>query len=373
MQTFPSNSISFGALPSQTLREMFEAGIITGADAANIAPASLDLTLSDEVYKTSCLFQLRQGETVRELLREIDAKPHPTEKAFERGATYIARLNESAALPKGVYGYCNPKSSTGRVDVHVRVLADGVPRYDSLVPGGWRGELWIAIHPKSFSVKMNSGIALSQLRLFTADTRFSQLDLHIAMERDKLLWDAQKNTALQTHEMHVGENDGAPVLSLDFDAAGIVGWVSKNTQEVLDMSQVGAHAPDTFFEIVYAKKEGVLLEREKFYILSTEEAVRIPPTIACEMAPMDERSGDFRSHYAGFIDPGWGWGKEGDAYGKQLTLEVRPFEDLFIRPKQPIAKIKFEKMAAVPDVLYDTRASNYVHQRGPRLSKHFLV
>jgi len=358
-----------GALPAQTIREMMHAGFVVGADEKNIAPASLDLTVADEIYETRGVFQLHYGETVRELLSYIDAEPHSVDAPLLRGHTYLARLRESVALPSGVYGYCNPKSSTGRLDVHVRVLADGVPRYDSLVPGGWKGELWIAIHPKSFSILLGEAQALSQLRLFTADTRLSELDFQIAQSHHKILW-KRGGPAISYDDITVSDRDGAPILSLDFTSS-LVGWVSRDTQEVLDLKHVARYVAQDFFEEVCPDNGHVRLEKGKFYILSTDEAVRVPPEYACEMASMDERSGEFRSHYAGFIDPGWGWGVEGEGVGRPLTLEVRPFEDLLVRHGQPIAKIKFERMTHVPDVLYDTRGSNYTIQQGPRLAKQF--
>lgn len=358
-----------GALPSQVLRDLIDAQFITGADASHVAPASLDLTVSDEVYKAQGIFQLHPGETVRELLSYIDTEPHDVGAPFRKGEVYLARLNEHVRLPAGVYGYCNPKSSTGRLDVHVRVLADGVPRYDSLVPGGWQGELWIVINPKSFSVRLAPKQPLSQLRLFTADTRLSEIDFQIALERHKLLW-RRTGEHILYDELHATDRDGSPVLTLDFDGP-LLGYRSRETDAVLDLAHVGAYDPVDFFEEVTADNGYVRLERGKFYILSTDEAVRVPPEFACEMATMDERSGDFRSHYAGFIDPGWGWGSEGEQSGRPLTLEVRPFEDLLVRHRQPIAKIKFERMTNTPDTLYDLRASNYTTQSGPRLAKQF--
>lgn len=348
---------------------MLDAGFITGADPANIAPASLDLTLSDEIYRTEGIFQLHHGESVRDLLSYIKVTPHSPLEPLLQGEMYLARLNEHVTLPVGVYGYCNPKSSTGRLDVHVRVLADGVPRYDSLVPAGWKGELWIAIHPKSFPVLLTKKQALSQLRLFTADTRLTELDFQIALARHQLLW-RRSGTPITYDELVATDSDGVPVLSLDMDGP-LLGWKSKRTDSVLDLGKIHAYDPHEFFDEVLAENGYVRLERGEFYILSTDEAVRVPPELACEMVSMDERSGDFRSHYAGFIDPGWGWGAGGEGSGRPFTLEVRPFEDLVVRHGQPIAKVKFERVTNTPDVLYDTRGSNYTVQSGPRLAKQF--
>lgn len=366
-----SHHVTHGALPSQTIRDLIVAGHVRAGLEENVAPASLDLTISDELYEVESVVQPRPGEPVRELLAYTGARRYSLDNPLVRGKVYLARLNEHGALPKTVYGYCNPKSSTGRLDVHVRVLADWVPRYDSLVPGGWKGELWIAIHPKSFSVVLGARQALSQLRLFTADTRLSELDFEIAQGHHSLLW-RRSGEAVSYDDITVSDRDGAPVLALELDSP-MVGWVSKDTDKVIELDRVGGHDPADYFDEVIRENGHVRLLRDRFYILSTDEAVRVPPEYACEMAPMDERSGDFRSHYAGFIDPGWGWGTEGEGAGRPLTLEVRPFEDLVVRPGQPIAKIKFERMMQVPDVLYDTRGSNYTVQSGPRLAKQFRI
>ncbi len=284
---------------------------------------------------------------------------------------YLIRLNETMKLPQSVYGYCNPKSTSGRNDVHVRVLADGVPRYDALTPGGWSGELWMSIMPKSFKVKLTKGQTLSQLRLFNRDTRLDNLELELANERYKILW-RQNGTEVTYEDIKIRDNDGSIILTLDL-TSDILGYEGIPTKEVLDLSKVGGHDGKKFFKPV--KKSGgfVYLKKGHFYILSTLEAVRVPPELACEMAPMDERSGEFRSHYAGFIDPGWGWGKKGEGKGRPLTLEVRPFEDIIVRNNQAIAKIRFETVARIPELLYDATDSNYVAQSGPKLSKHFKI
>lgn len=358
-----------GVLPGQLIREMMCTGFIQHAQGVNVSPASLDLTLSEEVYRVDSIVQLRKHEKVRDLLTTFNAQPHPQGEPFMRGQMYLARIAETISLPDGVYGYCNPKSTTGRLDVHVRIIADGVPRFDSLEPAGWSGELWITILPNSFPILPAENQTLSQVRFFTADTRFSELELQMAVTRDKLLW-SHAGEPVSYEDLLVSDRDGGLALSLDFEGEWN-GWRSKHTDKVVDLSQVGGHDADDFFERVRPEDGHMRLERGRFYILSTEEAVRVPPRLACEMGAMDERFGDFRSHYAGFIDPGWGYGAAGEIDGRPLTLEVRPFEDLVIRKGQVIAKTKFERMMSIPDTLYDTRASNYSKQAGPRLAKQF--
>ncbi len=359
-----------GALPSQLLRELMRTGFIQGASLENVSPASLDLSLSAEVYRIKGLVLPRFGETVESLLSCMGAMPHACTEPFACGSMYLARLNETLALPHEVYGYCNPKSSTGRLDMHVRVLADGVPRFDSVTPRGYKGSLWVAIHPKSFGVILHEGTPLTQLRLFTHDTRFNELELEIAM-RDGLVWHTKDDRMLTYDELVTNDKDGAVVLTALVED-GLSGYhCIARPEQIVDVAHVGMIEARDFFEEVTLTNESLLLVRDHFYILSGAERVCIPPTLASEMVPMDERSGDFRSHYAGFLDPGWGYGKEGEGKGRPFTLEVRPFEDLVVRKGQPIAKITFERMSVEPDIHYDNKVSHYLGQTKAKLGKQF--
>lgn len=360
-----------GALPSQQLKGLMETENICGASVANVSPASLDLSLSSEVYEIEALLLPKRDEAVSGLLSLMGAQKHNISRPLKCGRLYLARLNETLALPPEVYGYCNPKSSTGRLDMHVRVLADGVPRYDSVTPAGYKGDLWVAIHPKSFAIQVYEGTPLTQLRLFTTDTRLGQEDLQRVLSEDPLVWHETEDRPLEYDELLNNDQDGAVILTAMI-GEGVCGYVcTAEPNQVLDVQNVAGYDAAEFFKPVYAQDGVVRLQRDKFYILSGAERVRIPPTLASEMVPMDERSGDFRSHYAGFLDPGWGWGAGGDGQGRPFTLEVRPFEDLVVRQGQPIAKIKFERMAEVPAFHYDTKASNYLQQKGPKLGKQF--
>ncbi len=358
-----------GALPYQTIVDLISARCIIGAKEGNVKPSSLDLSLSREVYSVEGIFQPRKAETVREVLEQIRKKKHDISVPLKRGQMYMVRLNETLALPRDVYAFCNPKSTSGRMDMHVRLLADRVSRYDS-VTRGFKGELWVSVVPNTFSVLLHEGLSLNQLRFFNTDTRLSDVDIERAMKQHKLLWNGQTSKAYKSSDISIRDNDGSIILTLDLEST-VLGYEAMPTQETVDLSRIGAYNAKKFFKPVSCKNGFLYLKKDAFYILSTHEAVRVPPELACEMLPMDERSGDFRSHYAGFIDPGWGWGKRGEEKGRTLTLEVRPFEDLIVRQGQPIAKIRFERMAEVPTHVYDTLSSNYSVQKGPKLAKHF--
>ncbi len=360
-----------GALPDSLIHEMIETGFVKGAKAEHVGPASLDLCVSDEVYRVSGMFLPRKGESIRSLLGRLDARRYDIGATFEKDVTYLVRMHESLALPQGVYGYCNPKSSTGRHDVHVRVLADGVSCYDAAPTPGFSGELWATIVPRSYSIVVPFGEPLSQLRFFNADTRLSKEEIEMASHRETLLFTLE-GEAIAPKDVQIHDNDNSIILTLDFGSE-IAGYEYTGQGGVLDFSK-GKKAYDAqdFFAPVKIINGRIYLRRGGFYILSTAEAVRIPPYLACEMTPMSARSGEFRAHYAGFIDPGWGYGKDGEGKGRPLTLEVRPYEDLVIAANQPIAEIKLERMSRIPDLHYDAKEEcNYGTQSGPKLAKHF--
>lgn len=361
----------FGALPDTRLSELMNSGAILGAKEENVSPASLDLSLSSEIYRINGVFQPRVGESVLDAMSRLDARPHNLSLPLEYEVVYLAKLNESLVLPSDVYGYCNPKSSTGRHDLHVRIIADGIPRYDTIAPKGFSGDLWAIIVPRSYPVILPEGQPISQLRLFNKDTRFTEKDLQETFSKHQMLF-TLKGEPIPSSEVAIGDNDGSVMLTLDLESP-ISGYRYIGRKNVLDFGKgVNSYEYSEFFEPIEVKNGFTLLRKGEFYILSTAEAVSIPPEFASEMVPMDERSGEFRSHYAGFLDPGWGYGKNGEGKGRPFTLEVRPFEDMIVSNHHPIARIKFEKMSEVPKVHYDARSgSNYNIQNGPKLAKHF--
>lgn len=359
-----------GAYPIQWITELMKKGVVKDATEKNLNPASLDLSLSEEIFRLDGLFQPRPTETVWEILNKIKPSLHNFDYPLERNVTYLVRLKESFALPADVYAYCNPKSTTGRNGVQVRVVADHVSRYDSL-PNGFAGETWLSITPKSYPIKLSPGDTLAQVRFFNSDTRLTEAELPAAFENKKLLWN-KDGVAFSYGDIKIKDNDGSIILTLDLDG-DICGWECLGVNRVLDLSKLDHYAPRDFFRPVVKYDGSVQLREGALYIFYTKERVCVPPSLACEMHPMDQRSGEFRSHDAGFIDPGYGYGATGQAKGRRLVLEVRPFEDIVFRNGQPAAKIKFETMAEDPNVQYDAMGtSNYTEEtETPRLSKNF--
>ncbi len=357
-----------GALPSQLIHELLSQQFILGARAENVRPASLDLTLSDEVYRVDGAFLPSAEETVPQALSRVGAvKMKGEKKLLQRGSCYVVKLAEEIAqLPQGVYAYCNPKSSSGRVDVHVRLLVNCLSRYDMVVKN-YMGPLWLLVIPKTFSVEVVAGLSLNQMRFFNEDTRLSELELELGFEKDGGLLFRPTGRPLCYGNLKHTDHDGSILLTLGLGFRE-PGFQALETEEPIDLSRVNYHDPRQFFGAIEVKKESLTLHSGAFYILSTAECPRVPPSFACEMRPMDERSGDLRSHYAGFIDPGWGF----SSMGRFLTLEVRSFDTgIIVAHGQPIAKIRYERMVEPPEQHYDEMNPTYGTQAGPQLAKYF--
>jgi dCTP deaminase len=370
-ENIPQNMIDKkGAFPIQWITELMKQGAVKNANEKNLNPASIDLSLSEEIFRLDGLFQPRPTETVRQIIQELKPAAHNFAYPLERNVTYLVRLKETFTLPADIYAYCNPKSTTGRNGIQVRVVADRVSRYDSL-PNGFTGEAWLSITPKSYPIKLSPGDALAQVRFFNLDTRLTEAELPAVFNEKKLLW-SKDGTPFTYGDIKIKDNDGAVILTLDLDG-DICGWECLGINRVLDFSKLDYYAPRDFFRPVTKYNGSVQLREGALYIFYTKERVCVPPSLACEMHPMDQRSGEFRSHDAGFIDPGYGYGATGDGKGRRLVLEVRPFEDIVFRNGQPAAKIKFETMAEDPSVQYDSLGkSNYTDEtETPRLSKNF--
>ncbi len=362
-----------GALASQHIIELIHNGFLKISETC-VKPSSMDLPLGEEIYCVPGIFQVAPNKTVWEIMQEMNAKKIDPTSVLEPTKTYVVPVDMNIDLPENMYGYANPKSTSGRLDLHTRLLADGVPWYDA-IPKKFDGKLWTLIQPKTFSVILNGPTAINQLRLFNGDTRLEKEELECVMQSLGLLFlpvvkDLKKK--IRYKDLIVRDDDHSLLLSLDLDSK-IIGYRAKKNTTPVEYNCIKKYKSEDYFDILeYKKGEYLYLSQNNFYILSTQEHVAIPPDFACEMAPMDDRLGDFRTHYAGFIDPGWGWGQNGEAGGRQLTLEVRVFEDMCVRHGQPIARIKIERLIEAPPQKYDQIDSNYSQQVGPTLSKQFI-
>ncbi len=362
-----------GALSAELIQEMVDAGFVENVPASNIRCGSMDLSISAEGYRVHGAFLPRYDETVADAIKRMGGVSIQPLTTLERGCCYVFRLETSiTSFPREVYGYCNPKSSTGRVDVHVRLLADRVSRYDA-VPLGYSGPLWVLVIPKTFPVIIPPGMALNQIRFFTQDTRFDEFRLQVQMASNGGLINQPSGEAISYQDIRHSDNDGSIILSLGLEYE-YPGFEAIDNNQPLDLAKVDFYDPREFFRPVLVQNNSITLRAGAFYILSTKEYVRVPAHLACEMVPMDERSGDLRSHYAGFADCGWGIGLNGKGRGRPLTLEVRSFDTaLTICDGQPIAKVRYERMKVAPVKHYDQMAANYSFQSGPKFGKFFMA
>jgi dCTP deaminase len=353
-----------GVLPRQLLSQLLVSNFITGVEERYLNPASIDLPLSDEAYRLNSIF-LPKGEQVRSLIDQVGAWRHDLSLPFEVGVPYIIKVAGGFQLPESVYGYANPKSSTGRINLFSRLVADNVDMYDT-VPKGWGGELWILASANSFPVKLSPGLSVSQLRLFDGKAFLDSLRMEIAIKDHGLIF-TPDGEAISFDKLRAWQD--AFILTL---AVGEnFGWECRGTNEPIDYAKVGAYNSADYFERIAPQNGGFKLRKGGFYILSTKERVMVPPYLSAELRAIDPRLGEFRSHAAGYIDPGWGYGVGGEVKGRPITLEVIPHEDMFVRDGQAIARLRYEHMKEGPDVPYDAANSHYTVQEGPKLSKHF--
>jgi dCTP deaminase len=355
-----------GVLPKQMLRELCAAGNIKGIGEQYLNPASIDLPLSNEAYRLDSIFLPLKGEKVRDLLPLVGAVPHGFENPLEVGVPYLVRVEGSWALPSCVYGYANPKSSTGRVGFFCRAVADGVDMYDALIGPGWSGELWVLARAEYFPVLIRPGLAVSQMRFFDGKSFLDDLHTELAMQKPGIVFD-QNGGKLSITDARLHANS----IFLTLSVGAKMGWECQGTKKILDLSKKGFYSPQDFFRPVDSVNRTSVLRKGNLYILTTREKVVVPPDLSAELRAIDPRLGEFRSHAAGYIDPGWGIAAVGKINGRPITLEVIPQEDMFVRDRQIIARIRFEFMKEKPEVLYDAANSHYTDQDGARLSKHF--
>lgn len=358
-----------GTYEFEDLRDLVRTGAVrseAGIADGQIQPSSLDLTLSVEGYRLPGSVLPLPGERVRDLvaglaLERIDLS-RPV--CLARNQVYLVRLREGMALPAGVEAYCNGKSSTGRVDLATRVLADGTPRYDR-VPAGYAGELWIELIPRSFHIVLAAGVSLNQAIVFAGRQVLDQAAMVARHSRTPLLSTAAGVCGADSIF------DGRMVMTADLDR-DVVGFVAKPTHLPLDLSRIGGHRAGDFFAPVGRPSSGwMFLEQNHFYILVTRERIVVPADLACEMVPFEATAGEFRAHYAGFFDPGWGI-RDGRPVGAPAVLEVRPHQDgLILRHGQPICAMAYEILTRPCTRLYGVCGNTYAAQDGPRLSKHF--
>lgn len=365
-----------GILPSQEIRELISAGGVKLARPAagdQVQPASIDLRLGNTAWRVRASFLPGEGTSVADKVRSLSLHHFdfgPEGKVLEVGCVYLIPLLESLALPADVSAIANPKSSTGRLDVFTRVIADGVTAFDK-IPAGFRGQLWLEVCPQSFPIIVREGTRLSQLRFRRGEPGDDDTALR----------------ALHSAEKLVSTDAGADIangigLSVDLSggmlAAGacggsdVIGYRAKRHSGVVDVDKPGSCEILDYWEPIQGRgTKRLILDPDQFYILASKEAVHVPPTHAAEMMPFNPLVGEFRVHYAGFMDPGFGHAAAGGT-GSRIVLEVRSHKVPFILEHgQIIGRLMYERLTSVPELLYGRDLGSNYQAQGLKLSKHF--
>ena len=374
-----------GILPSQAIREMVGSGEISATEILEriepdqIQPASIDLRLGRYAYPVDTSFLPGRGTRVLEKMRELDADIERFKidlaggAVLEKGRVYVVPLLESIKLRSEVAAFANPKSSTGRLDILTRLIADQATHFDQ-VENGYEGQLYIEIAPRSFSVVVRTGTRLNQLRFRRtrglAPKQITSADWKQLLDDGRIV-----QTSDAEYRSRLGERPGRLPFTVDLKGPGadaLIGWRAKKNTGRIDLERRD-YDPLDFWEPMRPHRESLTLVPDEFYILMTKEAIGVPASYAAEMLPYDTRAGEFRVHYAGFFDPGFGWSEETKrAGGSRGVLEVRSHEVPFLlEHAQTVGWLQYERMAEPPETLYGRDAHSNYQGQTLRLAKQF--
>ena len=341
----------------------FAAPLING----QLQPASLDLRLGRRATRVRASFLPGPGTPVQSKLDQLALHEIDLSKSavLETGCVYVAPLQESLVLPADVAALTNPKSSTGRLDVFTRVIADGVEAFDQ-IPADYKGPLYAEICPQTFPILVREGSRLSQIRFRQGAASASDAALTELHERERLVSSERPDIA------------SGIALSVDLSGkgpageAGLVGYRAKRHTGLVDVDAPASCAVADYWEEVHlGAAKRLILDPDQFYILASKEAVHVPPTHAAEMVPFNPLVGEFRVHYAGFFDPGFGHGAAGGT-GAKAVLEVRSHNVPFVlEDGQIIGRLVYERLTEAPEMLYGSGLGSHYQGQGLKLSKHF--
>lgn len=357
-----------GVWPAQWIKAAIDRGTIKGEEpilAEQVQPASLDLRLGSSAYRVPASFLPGPGKTVQERLDSLcgagDRINLDDGAILRKGEVYLIRLQEHIRLRYRESGMANPKSSTGRLDVFARLITDGGIEFDT-IPGKYEGPLWLEVAPRSFNVMVRRGSRLAQVRVKSGSPRSGDAPVKRLYEEERIV----DNLILK---------DGAVALTVDVhgdEATGLIGYKARETDAHIDLDKVDYYDPDDFWEKVYRPETGgIILHISDFYILATKDHVAVPYNYAADMVAYDTLVGEFRVHYAGFFDPGFGYTERG-ATGTRIVLEVRSHEVPFmIEDGQIVGKVVYEKLTAPTDKPYGAGIGSSYQAQGLTLGKQF--
>ncbi len=366
-----------GYLPNQLIELACHQGILhatTSFLASQFQPVSVDLRLGEKGYRIQSSF-LPENDPVETKLKDLQLYEVDLRDGgiLEKGAIYLVPLKEEMDLPASICGRTNPKSSTGRLDMFTRVIVDRGHRFDE-IPGGYCGKMYLEIIPRSFPVRVREGLSLNQLRLFHGDAEIADADLATQYRETPILF-APQGGALPVEKVKV---DGGLFIGVDLCGKSkddIIAYKAKTNSSVIDLSKVRHYEPLDFWEPIYRqKKNRLILEPESFYIMASREKICVWPELLAEMIAYEPNSGELRTHYAGFFDPGFGWsgGRALHGQGTRAVMEVRPHDVPFmVEDGQTFCRLKFERVVETPKRIYGKEIKSNYHSQELALSKYF--
>ena len=366
-----------GVLPDSILKQAIDWGWLSANDPIpekNIQPASLDLRLGGVAYRLRSSF-LPGDKAVKEILGDYQLGPEiplSNGAVLERNRPYLVPLIERLALPSGLRAKANPKSSTGRLDIFTRVLVDNAPGFDE-IPEGYSGPMYLEVVPRSFAIQVIEGLSLTQLRFLLGAGKLGDDQLRQRHAEEPLLYRYGPQGRPQPGGDLMVSSGLFLTVDLSGDAESVVGYRSKKNSQMLDLSKIDHYRAEDFWERVESERNGrLILEPEEFYLLLSNEGVAVPADWAGEMTAYDPASGELRTHYAGFFDPGFGRPRADGRQGSRAVLEVRAHDVPFaLRHGQKIARLEFEPMMQPPEKLYGSEIDSSYQYQALKLSKHF--
>ena len=366
----PQTGQGDGVFPNQLIEELIDAGSIAASSdivAEQVQPASLDLRLGDVAYRVRASFLPGPVSGVMDkvkafALEKIDLSEP---RVMDRGGVFIVPLKERLALPADVAAKANPKSTTGRLDIFTRLITDCAIEFER-VDAGYRGHLFVEIAPRTFPIKVRSGMRLNQLRFMRGDEWCTDDVLRELAQREHLMW-------RNGHPIPAIIDNGLTIaVNLRGEAGERVAYKARRTPPVVNLDEVGFYDLTEFWEAREVGSGRIILDPGDFYILASRQNVRVPPEYAAELRPFDPSIGEYRVHYAGFFDPGFGYGNNGEIDGTPAVLEVRAHEIPFVlEDGQTVGRLRYSKLLERPAKVYGAViGSSYQGQR-LALSKQF--
>jgi dCTP deaminase len=384
-----------GILPSQEIRELIRNGKIRSPQEitdGQIQPASMDLRLGTVAYRIQASFLPGRTSTIERKIKDLTLAEIDLSKPalLERDAVFIVPLVESLALPSDIGGKANPKSTTGRLDIFTRLITDGGLEFER-VPTGYRGNLYVEIVSRTFPIVVGAGTKLNQIRFVRGNPPSGDGVLGQLAERERLVYYDNGDSPVEalvergldklppagdsTLRAYIDRGLRTTIDLEGVPGSPIVAYKARKNCPPVDLSKVGAHDAAEFWEAIAGPKSGgLVLDPGDFYILSSKERFCVPAGWAAEMEPFDQSSGDFSVHYAGFFDPGFGYGAAGEIKGTRGVLEVRAHEvPILLEDRQIVGRLVYHRMADIPDILYGQQIGSSYQKQGLALSKQFRV